>query len=105
TAQIYGDSGNATNWQTPGFCALAIPIPVKHVLFAPTVEIDQEPHHLKSVAYANIPTTEVYAVRMSDYHNQKWAIDIGTGHVASTAYPGIALKANNALAVAFDSRF
>ncbi|MGD0446513.1 MAG: DUF3034 family protein [Edaphobacter sp.] len=104
-AEVYGYGGNATNWQARAFGALAIPIPVRHAVFAPTVEIDQEPHHLKYVAYANIPTTEVYAVRISDYPNQKWAIDIGTGHVASTAYPGIALKANNALAIAFDRRF
>ena len=104
-AEVYGYGGNATNWQALAFGALAIPIPVKHVLIAPTVEIDQEPHHLKYVAYANIPTTEVYAVRVSDYPNQKWAIDIGTGHVASTVYPGIGLKVNNALAIAFDYRF
>jgi Protein of unknown function (DUF3034) len=104
-AEVYGYGGNATNWQARAFGALAIPIPIKHVLIAPTVEIDQEPHHLKYVAYANIPTTEVYAVRVSDYPNQKWAIDIGTGHVASTVYPGIGLKVNNALAIAFDYRF
>lgn len=104
-AEVYGYGGNAINWQARAFGALAIPIPVKRVLVAPTVEIDQEPHHLKYVAYANIPTTEVYAVRVSDYPKQKWAIDIGTGHVASSVYPGIRLKANNALAVAFDYRF
>jgi hypothetical protein len=104
-AEVYGYGGNATNWQARAFGALAIPIPVKHVLIAPTVEIDQEPHHLKYVAYANIPTTEVYAVRVSDYPNQKWAIDVGTGHVASTVFPGIGLKVNNALAIAFDYRF
>jgi hypothetical protein len=104
-AEVYGYGGNATYWQARAFGAIAIPIPVKHVLIAPTVEIDQEPHHLKYVSYANIPTTEVYAVRLSDYPNQKWAIDIGTGHVASTVYPGIGLKVNNALALAFDYRF
>lgn len=104
-AEVYGYGGNAINWQARTFGALAIPIPVKHVLVAPTVEIDQEPHHLKYVEYANIPTTEVYAVRISDYPKQKWAIDIGTGHVASSVYPGVGLKANNALAVAFDYRF
>jgi len=104
-AEVYGYGGNATNWQARAFGALAIPIPVRHVLIAPTVEIDQEPHHLKYVSYANIPTTEIYAVRLSDYPNQKWAIDIGTGHVASSVYPGIGLKVNNALALAFDYRF
>jgi hypothetical protein len=35
----------------------------------------------------------------------KWSVDIGTGHVVSTAAPGVALKANDALAVALDYRF
>jgi hypothetical protein len=104
-AEVFGYGGNATNWQARAFGALAIPIPMKRILIAPTVEIDQEPHHLKYVSIANIPTTEVYAVRISDYPSQKWTIDIGTGHVASTVYPGIGLKANNALAIALDYRF
>ena len=104
-AEVYGYAGNATNWQVRAFGALAIPLPVKHILIAPTVEIDQEPHHLAYITYANVPTTEVYAVRISDYPNLKWAIDIGTGHVASSVYPGIDLKVNNALAVALDYRF
>ncbi|MGA7159143.1 MAG: hypothetical protein WBY53_20015 [Acidobacteriaceae bacterium] len=104
-AEIYGYAGNATNWQARAFGALAIPIPLKHILIAPTVEIDQEPHHLTYITYANIPTTEVYAVRISAYPDLKWAIDIGTGHVASSVYPGIGLKVNNVLALAFDYRF
>jgi hypothetical protein len=40
-AEVYGYGGNATNWQARAFGALAIPIPVKHVVLAPTVEIDQ----------------------------------------------------------------
>ncbi len=103
--EVYGYGGNATNWQARVFGALAIPLRIKRVVFAPTVEIDQEPHHLKYIPYANIPTTEVYALRISDFPNQKWAIDIGTGHVASSVYPGVGLKANNALALALDYRF
>lgn len=104
-AEVYGYGGNATNWQARGFGAVAIPLPIKHVLIAPTVEVDQEPHHLAYVTFANIPTTEIYAVRLSGYPSMKWSIDVGTGHVASDAYPGVNLKANNALAVAFDYRF
>lgn len=104
-AEVYGYGGNATNWQARAFGALAIPLPVKHALIAPTVEIDQEPHHLAYVTYANIPTTEIYAVRLSGYPSLKWSVDVGTGHVASSAAPGVNLKANNALAVAFDYRF
>jgi hypothetical protein len=104
-AEVYGYGGNATNWQARAFGALAIPLPVKQVLIAPTIEVDQEPHHLAYVTYANIPTTLIYAVRISRYPDLKWALDIGTGHVASTAAPGVDLKANNALALALNYRF
>lgn len=104
-AAVYGYGGNATNWQARAFGALAVPLPIKHVLIAPTVEVDQEPHHLAYVTYANIPTTEIYAVRLSGFPSLKWTVDIGTGHVASDVAPGINLKANNALALAFDYRF
>jgi hypothetical protein len=104
-AAVYGYGGNATYWQSRAFGALAIPLPIRHVLIAPTVEVDQEPHHLAYVTYASIPTTEIYAVRLSGYPSLKWTVDIGTGHVASDVAPGINLSANNALAVALDYRF
>ena len=104
-AEVYGYGGNATNWQARAFGAIGFPLPIKGVLIAPTFEVDQEPHHLAYIAYANIPTTLVYAVRISRYPDMKWSVDIGTGHVASTAAPGVDLKANNALAIALDYRF
>jgi hypothetical protein len=104
-SEVYGYGGNSTNWQARAFGAVAVPLPIKHILIAPTVEVDQEPHHLAYITYANLPTTEVYAVRISGYPDLKWAIDIGTGHVGSTIFPGVGLKANNALAIAFDYRF
>ena len=104
-AEVYGYGGNATNWQARAFGAIGFPIPIKGLLIAPTFEVDQEPHHLAYITYANIPTTLVYAVRISRYPDMKWSVDIGTGHVASTAAPGVDLKANNALAIALDYRF
>lgn len=104
-AEVYGYGGNATNWQARAFGAVGFPIPLKGILIAPTFEIDQEPHHLAYITYANIPTTLVYAVRISRLPDMKWSLDIGTGHVASTAAPGVDLKANNALAIALDYRF
>jgi hypothetical protein len=104
-AEVYGYGGNATNWQARAFGAVGFPIPLKGILIAPTFEVDQEPHHLAYIGYANIPTTLVYAVRISRYPDMKWSLDIGTGHVASTAAPGVDLKANNALAIALDYRF
>jgi len=104
-AEVYGYGGNATNWQARAFGAIGFPVPIKGLLIAPTFEVDQEPHHLAYITYANIPTTLVYAVRISRYPDMKWSVDIGTGHVASTAAPGVDLKANNALAIALDYRF
>jgi hypothetical protein len=57
------------------------------------------------VTRANIPTTLIYAVRISGYPSLKWSIDIGTGHVASNLAPGISLKVNNALVLVLDYRF
>ena len=104
-AEVYGYGGNATSWQARAFGAIGFPLPIKGILIAPTFEVDQEPHHLAYITYANIPTTLVYAVRVSRYPDMKWSVDIGTGHVASSAAPGVNLKANNALAVALDYRF
>jgi len=104
-AEVYGYGGNATSWQARAFGAIGFPFPIKQVLIAPTFEVDQEPHHLAYVTYANIPTTLIYAVRISRYPDMKWSVDIGTGHVVSSAAPGVNLKANNALALALDYRF
>ena len=104
-AEVYGYGGNATTWQARAFGAIGFPLPIKEVLIAPTFEVDQESHHLAYITYANIPTTLVYAVRISRFPDMKWSLDIGTGHVASTAAPGVDLKANNALALALDYRF
>ena len=104
-AEVYGYGGNATTWQPRAFGAICFPLPVKLVLIAPTFEVDQEPHHLAYVTYANIPTTLVYATRVSRYPDMRWSVDIGTGHVVSSAAPGVKLKANNALAIALDYRF
>ncbi len=104
-AEVYGYGGNATEWQARAFGAVGFPLPIRRILIAPTFEIDQEPHHLAYVTNVNIPATLVYATRISHYPDMKWSVDIGTGHVAANAAPGINLKANNVLAVALDYRF
>src|SRR5580658_2606891 len=40
-AEVYGYGGNATNWQARAFGALSFPLPIKQLLIAPTVEVDQ----------------------------------------------------------------
>ena len=104
-AEVYGYGGNSTNWQARGFGAVGFPLPVKKILISPTFEVDQEPHHLAYVTYINIPTTLIYAVRISHYSDMKWSVDVGTGHVAGNAAPSVNLKANNALAIALNYRF
>lgn len=104
-AEVYGYGGNATNWQARAFGAISFPLPIRRVVISPTFEIDQEPHHLAYVTYASIPSTLIYAVRVSRYPDAKWSLDIGTGHVVSSAAPGVILKVNHALALALDYRF
>lgn len=104
-AEVYGYGGNATYWQARAFGAVIFPIPIKGLIFSPTFEVDQEPHHLAYVAYANIPTSLIYAVRVTRAPDSRWSLDMGTGRIANTIYPGINLKVNHAIAIALDRRF
>jgi hypothetical protein len=70
-AEACGYGGNATEWQARAIGAVGFPLPFKSVLIAPTLEVDQEPHHLAYVPIANIPTSSIYAVRISHYPDMK----------------------------------
>ena len=105
-AEVYGYGGNSTVWKARAFGALGIPLPIaKTLIVSPTVEIDQEPNRLRYLPTVSIPTSLIYAVRISRYPTMKWSIDIGTGHIGSHVAQGIDLKINNAIAIAFDYRF
>lgn len=105
-AEVYGYGGNSTNWKARVFGALGFPIPIaKALIVCPTFEIDQEPNRLQYLPTVSIPTSLIYAVRLSRSPSMKWSIDIGTGHIGSHVAQGIDLKINNAIAVAFDYRF
>ena len=105
-AQKYGYGGNTLDWEARAFGAIAFPIPVKKlIVIAPTFEVDQEPHYIKYVPGATLPTDLIYAVRISRQPDSRWSFDVGTGHVGATLEPGVNIKANNALAFAADFRF
>ncbi len=104
-AEVYGYGGNATEWQARAFGAVGFPIPIRRLVFTPTFEVDQEPHHLAYVSYANVPTSLIYAARISRAPDSRWSIDIGTGRICNTIAPGTNLKINHAIAIAFDRRF
>ena len=104
-AEVYGYGGNATHWQARAFGVVAFPVPFRKVILTPTFEVDQEPHNLAYVPGATIPTTLVYAVRMSSAPDAKWSVEMGTGKVCNTILPEAHLKVNHAIAVAFDRRF
>jgi hypothetical protein len=105
-AEAYGYGGNATAWKARAFGALGFPIPVaKTLLVSPTVEIDPEPNRVKYLSAVSIPTSLIYAARISGYPSMKWSIDIGTGHIGSHVAQGIDLKVNNPVAIALDYRF
>jgi hypothetical protein len=104
-AEVYGYGGNATYWQARAFGAIGFPISIKGLVFSPTFEVDQEPYHLAYVSYANVPTSLIYAVRLSRAPDSRWSIDMGTGRICNTIAPGINLKINHAIAIALDRRF
>lgn len=105
-AEVYGYGGNSTHWEARSFGALGFPIPIaQRLIVCPTFEIDQEPNRLKYLPTVSIPTSLIYAVRISQYPSMKWSIDIGTGHIGSHVAQGIDLKINSAIAIAFDYRF
>ncbi len=104
-AEAYGYGGNATRWQARAFGALGIALSIKKSILSPTVEVDQEPHHLAYVSYANVPTSLIYAVRLSRAPDARWSIDMGTGSICNTIAPEINLRINHAVAVALNKRF
>jgi hypothetical protein len=105
-AQKYGYGGNTLDWEARAFGGLAFPIPIKgKIIVAPALEVNQEPRYIKYVPGAHFPTDLIYAVRVSRYPDSKWTVDVGTGHLGATLEPGINIKVNNVLAMAFDFRF
>ena len=113
-SQLWGLGGNAPDWSARGFGAIAFVFtgPGKSaIIFAS--ELSQQPNHLLATdsdgtkgGIFNIPTSEVYAVRIVPSPKHKLNIDAGVLHAANDIYKGaVKLNANARVAVALSYGF
>lgn len=93
-AELWGLGGNAPDWTARGFGAIAFVFtgPQKSAIIFGS-EISQQPNHLLATAedgtkasIFNIPTSEVYAVRIVPSPKHKLNIDAGVLHAANNIY-------------------
>lgn len=99
-AQLWGLGGNAPEWSAQAFGAagFVVKLPGKATAIL-AAEIAQQPRHPDQLPTAIIPTSIVYAVRLSPAPESKLNIDIGVAQVAGKIAPGVDLKARSRLGV------
>jgi hypothetical protein len=97
-AQLWGLGGNAPDWSTQAFGAVGFVIKLpKKASAILAAEIAQQPHHPDQLAFASIPTTVTYAVRLSPAPGSKLNVDFGVAQVAGQIAPGVDLRARSRL--------
>ncbi len=104
-ASLWGLGGNAPNWTARGFGALALVFtgPNKSTIIVGS-EVSQQPKQIKAGAGSalDIPTSEVYAVRIAPSPKHKLNIDAGILHAGgNVSSPGVPLNLNARARVAF----
>ncbi|HMD78151.1 MAG TPA: DUF3034 family protein [Terracidiphilus sp.] len=104
-ASLWGLGGNAPNWTARGFGALALVFtgPNKSTIIVGS-EVSQQPKQIKAGAGSalDIPTSEVYAVRIVPLPKHKLNIDAGILHAGgNVGSPGVPLNLNARARVAF----
>ncbi|MBV8630970.1 MAG: DUF3034 family protein [Silvibacterium sp.] len=106
-AVLWGLGGNSVDFEARGFGAAAFVLtgPAKSTIIL-AAEVAQQPHHLavtlddgRKVGIFNIPTSEVYAVRVLPFHKYKLNADFGVlqaaGHIgASPTLPDVPVNLN-----------
>ena len=105
-ASVLGIAGNAPDWQGRVFGAVGFVVrgPAKsNVVFGS--EVLQEPHHLKGLPGATMPTTLTYFARVTPRSELPLNIDFGVAQVANRIAPGVALHAREQFALGISYRF
>ena len=106
-AVFWGIAGNSPNFEARGFGAAAFVItgPAKSTVIL-AAEVAQQPRHIavtlnngQKVGIFDIPTSEVYAVRVVPFHRYKFNADFGVlqaaGHIgASPTLPSVPVDLN-----------
>lgn len=104
-ASLWGLGGNAPDFTARGFGAVAFVFtgPGKSAIILAS-EVSQQPQHIKvgQASALDIPTSEVYAVRIVPLPKYKLNIDAGVLHAAgNVSSPGVPLNLNARARVAF----
>lgn len=105
-ASIFGIAGNAPDWQGRAFGAVAFVVkgPAKSTLIFGS-EAAQQPHFIKDLPGATIPTTLTYFTRIIPKNEIPFNIDFGVAQAAGKIAPGVDLKARAKFAMGISYRF
>ncbi|MBI1760934.1 MAG: DUF3034 family protein [Acidobacteria bacterium] len=105
-ASVFGIAGNAPDWQARAFGAAAIVVkgPSKSTLIFGS-EFAQQPHFIKDLPGATVPTTLTYFVRIVPNGEVPFNLDFGVAQAVGKIAPGVDLKARNQLAMGLSYRF
>ena len=94
-ASLLGIAGNAPEWKATGFGAVAFILsgPAKSKI-AVGSEVAQQPHHIKDLPTATLPTTLTYFVRAIPASvKHPFNIDFGVAQAAGRVLPGADVQA------------
>lgn len=105
-ASLMGIAGNAPEWTARMFGAAAFVVkgPSKSLIILGS-EFAQQPHFIKDLPGATIPTTMTYFVRLIPSSEIPLNFDFGVAQAANKIAPGVALGARNRFAMGISYRF
>ena len=105
-ASVFGIAGNAPDWQARAFGALAFVFkgPGKSTLIFGS-EAAQQPHYIKNLPGATVPTTMTYFVRIVPKAEIPFNLDFGIAQAVGKIAPGVDLKARSQFAMGASYRF
>lgn len=105
-ASLLGIAGNAPDWQARGFGAVAFILsgPAKSKI-AVGSEVAQQPHLIKDLPGATLPTTFTYFARVIPSTEHPFNLDFGVAQAAGTVLPGADVKARARFAFGMSYRF
>ena len=105
-ASLLGIAGNAPDWEARGFGALAFILsgPAKSKI-AVGSEVAQQPHLIKDLPGATLPTTLTYFARLIPSSEHPFNLDFGVAQAAGKVLPGADVAARARFAFGTSYRF
>lgn len=99
-------AGNSPDWEARAFAAVAFVTPgpgTSKLIFGS--EFAQQPHFIKDLPGATLPTTLTYFVRILPSEKVPLALDFGVAQAAGKIAPGVDLEARHQFAMGVSYRF